>query len=62
MSKVLEMLRNPDESLPAPSNPPFLDEGTMELNDSVEHPPFRRQAETSSNSVNDMSCSAFHPR
>ncbi|CAM8876710.1 unnamed protein product [Rhodiola kirilowii] len=62
MSKVLEMLRKMDEPLPAPTNPPFLDEGTMELHDSVEHPAFRLKADSSSNSVNDMSHSSFFAR
>nr|GEU92575.1 cysteine-rich receptor-like protein kinase 2 [Tanacetum cinerariifolium] len=33
MSTVLKMLAKDDEPLPAPSNPPFMDEKTMELND-----------------------------
>uniref|UniRef100_A0A7N0VFQ7 Cysteine-rich receptor-like protein kinase 2 n=1 Tax=Kalanchoe fedtschenkoi TaxID=63787 RepID=A0A7N0VFQ7_KALFE len=61
MSKVLELLRKPDEPLPAPTNPPFLDEGTMELHDSVDHPAIRRY-HISSNSVNDISHSSFYPR
>ncbi|XP_076883088.1 cysteine-rich receptor-like protein kinase 2 [Bidens hawaiensis] len=32
MSATLKMLAVNDEPLPAPSNPPFIDEGTMELN------------------------------
>ncbi|KAI7729771.1 hypothetical protein M8C21_017968 [Ambrosia artemisiifolia] len=31
MSAALKMLAKTDESLPAPSNPPFIDENTMEL-------------------------------
>ncbi|XP_071690982.1 cysteine-rich receptor-like protein kinase 2 [Rutidosis leptorrhynchoides] len=33
MSTVLKMLAKDDEPLPAPSNPPFMDEKTMELNE-----------------------------
>ncbi|KAD2393752.1 hypothetical protein E3N88_40729 [Mikania micrantha] len=33
MSTVLKMLAEDDEPLPAPSNPPFIDENAMELNE-----------------------------
>ncbi|KAJ0489599.1 putative protein kinase RLK-Pelle-DLSV family [Helianthus annuus] len=32
MSAALKMLATNDEPIPAPTNPPFIDEGTMELN------------------------------
>ncbi|OMO78291.1 hypothetical protein CCACVL1_14513 [Corchorus capsularis] len=37
MSKVLQMLTKKEEDLPAPTNPPFMDEKTMELNDTTEN-------------------------
>ncbi|KAE8692322.1 Cysteine-rich receptor-like protein kinase 2 [Hibiscus syriacus] len=36
MSKVLQMLTKKDEDLPAPTPPPFMDEKTMEFNDTSE--------------------------
>lgn len=33
MSKLLHMLKNKEEILPLPSNPPFMDERVMELRD-----------------------------
>ncbi|KAL6294479.1 hypothetical protein ACE6H2_002621 [Prunus campanulata] len=33
MSKALQMLTKKEQHLPAPANPPFIDEKTMELND-----------------------------
>lgn len=33
MSKVLHMLKNKEEVLPLPSNPPFMDERVMEFRD-----------------------------
>lgn len=33
MSKVLHMLKNKEEILPSPSNPPFMDERVMEFRD-----------------------------
>ncbi|KAL7110327.1 hypothetical protein ACP275_05G018300 [Erythranthe tilingii] len=36
MSKALLMLAKKDEELPQPTNPPFMDEKTMELNDTSE--------------------------
>ncbi|MFS7994867.1 putative non-specific serine/threonine protein kinase [Helianthus anomalus] len=35
MSAALKMLATNDEPLPAPTNPPFIDEGTMELNNNM---------------------------
>ncbi|KAL4639022.1 hypothetical protein ACB092_03G188200 [Castanea dentata] len=38
MSKALQMLTNKDYELPAPTNPPFIDERTMELTNMCEDP------------------------
>ncbi|KAG6585172.1 Cysteine-rich receptor-like protein kinase 2, partial [Cucurbita argyrosperma subsp. sororia] len=38
MSKVLQMLMKKEDKLPAPTNPPFMDERTMELNDTSDAP------------------------
>ncbi|PIA29285.1 hypothetical protein AQUCO_06100061v1 [Aquilegia coerulea] len=61
MSTVLRMLSNRDEQLPAPTNPPFIDEATMELNDIVEDPSHPLNASFRP-SVANMSHSAFYPR
>ncbi|OVA20753.1 Protein kinase domain [Macleaya cordata] len=61
MSKALEMLLNKDHILPAPTNPPFIDESTMELNDNSSDPSHPLNA-TSSPSVASMSHSSFYPR
>ncbi|KAK8714871.1 hypothetical protein V6N13_042216 [Hibiscus sabdariffa] len=37
MSKVLQMLTKKEEDLPAPTNPPFMDEKTMEFNGTIEN-------------------------
>jgi hypothetical protein len=37
MSKALQMLTT-EEHIPEPTNPPFIDERTMELNDTCEEP------------------------
>ncbi|KAL4385666.1 hypothetical protein GQ457_15G003470 [Hibiscus cannabinus] len=37
MSKVLQMLTRKEEELPAPTNPPFMDEKTMEFNGTIEN-------------------------
>ncbi|GJT36521.1 cysteine-rich receptor-like protein kinase 2 [Tanacetum coccineum] len=61
MSTVLKMLAKDDEPLPAPSNPPFMDEKTMELNDirqNLRHY-FNRD---DSGSVATVSQSHFFPR
>nr|GEZ54637.1 cysteine-rich receptor-like protein kinase 2 [Tanacetum cinerariifolium] len=61
MSRVLKMLAKDDEPLPAPSNPPFMDEKTMELNDirqNLRHY-FNRD---DSGSVATVSQSHFFPR
>lgn len=36
MSKVLHMLKNKEENLPLPSNPPFMDERVMEFRDTCD--------------------------
>ncbi|KAF9607055.1 hypothetical protein IFM89_030882, partial [Coptis chinensis] len=61
MSTVLKMLSKRDEQLPVPTNPPFIDERTMELNDISEDSsqPFNNSF---SPSVASMSHSAFYPR
>ncbi|XP_058091856.1 cysteine-rich receptor-like protein kinase 2 [Magnolia sinica] len=59
MSRVLQVLSNKDEELPAPNNPPFIDEKTMELNDTCDDP---RLPLNSTYSVACVSHSSFHPR
>ncbi|XP_022733407.1 cysteine-rich receptor-like protein kinase 2 [Durio zibethinus] len=61
MSKVLQMLKKKDEDLPAPSNPPFMDEKTMEFNDTSENKgyPFN-SADT--DSIATVTHSSFYPR
>lgn len=61
MSKALQMLAKKDEILPPPSNPPFIDEKTMELNDTSEDA-FYPQNGTSSASIANISHSSFYPR
>ncbi|KAG8383216.1 hypothetical protein BUALT_Bualt05G0161400 [Buddleja alternifolia] len=60
MSKALEMLVK-KEQLPAPTSPPFMDENTMELNDSFENPLVSLE-HGSSASVANISHSIFYPR
>ncbi|XP_059447008.1 cysteine-rich receptor-like protein kinase 2 [Corylus avellana] len=61
MSKALQMLTKKEEHLPAPTNPPFMDEGTMELNDTCENPfyPFKAGI---SDSIATVADSSFYPR
>lgn len=61
MSRVLKLLINKEEQLPAPTNPPFIDERTMELNDLSEDPshPLSSGAYAS---VAILTHSSFHPR
>lgn len=59
MSTVLRMLAIKDD-LPPPSNPPFIDEKTMELNDMREKT--RLLNEDDSASVASVSHSSFYPR
>lgn len=63
MSRILQMVSEKDgfDELPEPSNPPFVDEKTMELNDTTDYP---RQGlnNSSSPSMASMSFSGFYPR
>ncbi|KAI3817532.1 hypothetical protein L1987_11327 [Smallanthus sonchifolius] len=61
MSAALKMLAKDDEPLPAPSNPPFIDEKTMELNDITEKLQNYGDGDDSS-SVATVSQSHFDPR
>ncbi|KAK3041831.1 hypothetical protein RJ639_000347 [Escallonia herrerae] len=61
MSKALDMLAKKEERLPPPTNPPFIDEKTMELNDTSENPSYPLNA-TNSDSVATVSNNSFHPR
>ncbi|CAI9761748.1 unnamed protein product [Fraxinus pennsylvanica] len=54
MSRALQMLVKKEEHLPAPTNPPFMNEMTMELNNVPENP--------SSHSIASISHSIFYPR
>ena len=55
------MLTNKDYELPAPTNPPFIDERTMELTDMCEDPcyPLRAGYSTSIATISEIS---FCPR
>ncbi|KAF3676252.1 Cysteine-rich receptor-like protein kinase 2 [Capsicum annuum] len=59
MSKVLQMLIKKDEDLPPPTNPPFVDEKTMEL-----HGPWERYSNSQGDfvSIANFSHSSFYPR
>ncbi|KAL9328035.1 hypothetical protein ACSQ67_003038 [Phaseolus vulgaris] len=59
MSKTLQMLTKKEENLIAPSNPPFLDENTMELHDTSGDPFYPLNA---ADSIATMSRSSFYPR
>lgn len=61
MSKVLQMLMKKEEKLPTPTNPPFMDERTMELNDTSEDPSCFNLTEASSSAAT-VTHSSFHPR
>ena len=61
MSMVLKMLAKDDEPLPSPSNPPFIDEKTMELNAFTEKLRYYHSGDDSS-SVATVSHSHFFPR
>nr|GMD23280.1 cysteine-rich receptor-like protein kinase 2 [Ipomoea batatas] len=60
MSKALQMLVKREE-LPAPTNPPFVDEKTMELNDGWDNQSFPLR-DSESASVASVSHSSFYPR
>ncbi|TKY58672.1 Cysteine-rich receptor protein kinase 2 [Spatholobus suberectus] len=59
MSKALKMLTKKEEHLEAPSNPPFIDESTMELHDQNDDPFYPLNA---ADSLATMSHSSFYPR
>ncbi|KAL2344360.1 hypothetical protein Fmac_005645 [Flemingia macrophylla] len=59
MSKALKMLTKKEEHLEAPSNPPFVDESTMELHDQNDNPFYPLNA---ADSLATISHSSFHPR
>ncbi|KAI9169290.1 hypothetical protein LWI28_010272 [Acer negundo] len=61
MSKVLKMIINKEEHLPAPTNPPFTDEGTMEFNDTCEDRCYPRNSGDAASLAN-LSYSSFYPR
>ncbi|CAH9107481.1 unnamed protein product [Cuscuta epithymum] len=60
MSRALQMLAKKEE-LPPPTNPPFMNEKTMELNDCWDNPSFQLK-ESESTSIASISQSSFHPR
>jgi hypothetical protein len=59
MSKTLQMLTENEVCLVAPSNPPFVDESTMELHETSGDPFYLPKI---ADSVATMSHSSFHPR
>ncbi|PHT68322.1 Cysteine-rich receptor-like protein kinase 2 [Capsicum annuum] len=61
MSKALQMLVKKEEELPAPTNPPFVDEKTMELHDPWDTPSYPHR-EGDSASIANISHSSFYPR
>ena len=61
MSKALHMLTNKEEILPAPTSPPFIDERTMELNDTCDDPRNPLNGEDVG-SIANLTHSSFHPR
>ncbi|KAK6281536.1 hypothetical protein POUND7_015361 [Theobroma cacao] len=61
MSKVLQMLTKKDEDLPAPTNPPFMDEKTMEFNDTSENPGYPFNA-ADTDSIATVTHSSFYAR
>ncbi|CAL5418901.1 unnamed protein product [Camellia sinensis] len=61
MSKALQMLAKKNEHLPPPSNPPFIDEKTMELNDTSESPCYPPNGDNSA-SIATVSHSSFYAR
>ncbi|KAL2253626.1 cysteine-rich receptor-like protein kinase 2 isoform X1 [Sesamum indicum] len=62
MSKALQMLVNKDEILPAPTNPPFMDEKTMEFNDRSENLSSSPVEYGNAASIASISQSIFYPR
>ncbi|KAL2484517.1 Cysteine-rich receptor-like protein kinase 2 [Abeliophyllum distichum] len=61
MSKALQMLVKKEEHLPAPTSPPFMDEKTMELNDTCDNP-ISPLNYGNHESVASISHSIFYPR
>ncbi|RAL42916.1 hypothetical protein DM860_009698 [Cuscuta australis] len=61
MSRVLQMLAK-KEDLPPPTNPPFVDEKTMELNDSWDAAPSFPLKASDYTSIASVSQSSFQPR
>ncbi|CAK9166045.1 unnamed protein product [Ilex paraguariensis] len=61
MSKALQMLAKKDEHLPSPTNPPFVDEQTMALNDTSKNPSHPLNV-LNSDSIASVSHSSFYPR
>ncbi|KAG2701961.1 hypothetical protein I3760_06G069100 [Carya illinoinensis] len=61
MSKALQMLTKEEEHLPKPTNPPFVDETTMELNNTCEDSFYHPKAGMS-DSIATVSKSSFRPR
>ncbi|XWS22626.1 hypothetical protein CRYUN_Cryun29cG0052300 [Craigia yunnanensis] len=59
MSKVLQMVTKKDEDLRAPTNPPFMDEKTMEFNDTSENESYPLNA---ADSIATVTHSSFSPR
>ncbi|XP_055815398.1 cysteine-rich receptor-like protein kinase 2 isoform X2 [Solanum dulcamara] len=59
MSKALQMFVKKDEELPPPTNPPFVDEKTMELHDPWEKYSLKQG---DSASIANLSHSSFYPR
>ncbi|XP_060196194.1 cysteine-rich receptor-like protein kinase 2 isoform X1 [Lycium barbarum] len=59
MSRALQMFVKKDEKLPPPTNPPFVDEKTMELHDPWEKYSLK---EGDSASIANLSHSSFYPR
>ncbi|CAN4116209.1 unnamed protein product [Withania somnifera] len=61
ISRALQMLVKKEEDLPAPTNPPFVDEKTMELHDPWDTPSYLHM-EGDSASIANISHSSFYPR
>ncbi|XP_077244195.1 cysteine-rich RLK (RECEPTOR-like protein kinase) 2 [Tasmannia lanceolata] len=61
MSRTLQMLSKMEVELAPPTNPPFIDEKTMELNDMSEDP-YHPLNPNSAHSIATVSTSSFHPR
>ncbi|XWS34757.1 hypothetical protein CRYUN_Cryun21dG0064900 [Craigia yunnanensis] len=61
MLKVLQMLTKKDEDLAAPTNPPFMDEKTMEFNDTSENESYPLTA-AGVDSIATVTHSSFYPR